>query len=75
VLVLAPAVPHLLLFFIFSFQETQSADHVAHFLTGLNVFNKMLGDIEEVWPDICESTHAAFSAVLKLKNAILERSK
>jgi hypothetical protein len=33
----------------------------------------MLADIDEVWPDICASTHAAFSAALDLKNAILER--
>ena len=76
----APAVPHLLLLFIFSLQETQSAGHVvledSHmetFLTGLRQFTKMLADIDEVWPDICASTHAAFSAALDLKNAILER--
>ena len=45
------------------------------FLTGLRQFTKMLADIDEVWPDICASTHAAFSAALDLKNAILERSE
>jgi len=45
------------------------------FLRALHEFSKSLADMEDVYPDLCAKTDAAFSTTMDLKCAILSKYK